>query len=144
MFLHFCNSVLVLFSLVSIFITHKSTSHFHERYVTQQAGRFNDPNNPFNNDDDDDGIIYNRGTFDLETWSCELRAVQGARSVWSEYDKQCSLEVAGRILVIPFVITTFLIAGACIAQMMRCRRDPYGERMKTEEVSLEMGKFNAI
>ncbi|KAF2275258.1 uncharacterized protein EI97DRAFT_451172 [Westerdykella ornata] len=144
MFLHFCNSVLVLFSLVSIFITHKSTSHFHERYIMRQADRFNDPNNPFNNSTDNDGIRYNIGTFDLETWSCELKTVEGARRVWSEYERQCSIEMAGRILVIPFMITAFLIAGACIAQMMRCRRDANGERMKTEEVSMEMGKFNAI
>jgi hypothetical protein len=68
----------------------------------------------------------------------------GARAVWIEYQKQCGIEMAGRAIVVPFMVVAFLIAGACIAQMMRCRRDADGERIKTEDVGLEMGKFNAI
>lgn len=151
MFLHFSNSILILFSLVSIFITNKSTSHFRERYIMRQADRASDsPINPstlnFTNPTTaaNDGIRYNRGTFDLETWACELKDVAGARAVWSEYKKQCDIEMAGRAIVVPFMVVAFLIAGACIAQMMRCRRDADGERIKTEDVGLEMGKFNAI
>jgi hypothetical protein len=139
MFLHFSNSILVLFSLVSIFITNKSSSHFRSRYIMRKADR----SNAFGSSDND-GIRYNIGTFDLETWSCELKNVEGARAVWSEYERQCQVETAGRVIAVPFVVASFLIAGACIAQMMRCRRDADGERMKTEDVGLEMGKFNAI
>jgi hypothetical protein len=117
----------------------------------RQADRAIDsPNNPttqnFNNPASaaNDGIRYNIGTFDLETWGCELKDVTGARSVWSEYRKQCSIEITGRVIVVPFMVIAFLITGACIAQMMRCRRDADGERIKTEDVRVEMGKFNAI
>lgn len=139
MFLHFSNSILVLFSLVSIFITHKSTSHFRQRYIMRMADRNANSTTP-----SADGIRYNIGTFDLETWSCELKSVNGARSVWTEYARQCDVEMAGRIIVVPFVAAAFLIAGAAIASMMRCKRDADGERMKTEDVGLEMGKFNAV
>jgi hypothetical protein len=153
MFLHFSNSVLVLFSLVSIFITHKSTSHFRQGYIMRQADRSQPENstipvispnatsftNP--NRHDDNAIRYNLGTFDLETWSCELKDVPGAAAVWSEYERQCGIEMVGRVLVIPLVAISFLIAGACIRQMMRYRRDANGERIKTEDVSVEIGKL---
>ncbi|KAF2742009.1 hypothetical protein M011DRAFT_413431 [Sporormia fimetaria CBS 119925] len=140
MFLHFCNSIMILFSLVSIFGTHRSTSHFKEKHVMQQAYRFASPSSRFFRNNDDE-IRYNIGTFDLETWSCELKSVEGARSVWSEYEKQCGVEMAGRVMVIPFMITAFLIVGACVVEMMRCRRDADGRRMKTEEVGVELGKL---
>lgn len=89
-------------------------------------------------------IRYDIGSFDLETWACELKTVDGAMMVWEDYSRQCSIEVASRMLMIPFVIIAFLISGWSIAQMMRCRRDADGERMKTEDVNVEMGKFNAI
>jgi hypothetical protein len=142
MFLHFTNSILILFSLVCLFVTNKSTSHFREGYIMRKAA---DPSRfPTNPEDPAEGIQYNIGTFDLETWSCELKNMPGARVVFEEYSKQCGIEIAGRAVVVPFMIVAFLITGWSIAQMMRCRRDADGERMKTEDVGIEMGKFNAI
>ena len=46
MFLHFTNSIFVLFSLVSIFVTHKSSSQFREGYVMFRANRTMDSTNP--------------------------------------------------------------------------------------------------
>ncbi|KAF2796470.1 hypothetical protein K505DRAFT_347916 [Melanomma pulvis-pyrius CBS 109.77] len=145
MFVHFTHSILVLFSLVSIYITHKMASHFREGYIMRQANNNNNNNNNNNSDGNPDGgVRYNIGTFDLETWSCELKSVKGAMMVWEDYSKQCDIEVAGRVIMIPFVIVAFALAALSISLMIGSRRDPDGERMKTEDVGLEMGKFNAI
>src|SRR5437763_1569603 len=84
--------LVILFALISIYVTHKSSSSFSERYVNRKADRSSS----------DDGMRYNIGTFDLETWSCELKSVDGARMVWEDYGKQCAIEMAGRDMMIPF------------------------------------------
>jgi hypothetical protein len=125
MFLHITNGILVLFALVSISVTHRSTSHFRDGYVNF--------------------VAYNIGTFDLETWSCELKDVRGASMVQEDYAKQCAIEVAGRALMIPFVILAWSVAAIGIWGLVGGgRRGPDGERVKTEDVGLDMGKMNAI
>ncbi|KAF2117961.1 hypothetical protein BDV96DRAFT_489251 [Lophiotrema nucula] len=133
MYLHLTNSILVLFSLVSIYVTHKSTSHFFPGYVDFKAKK-----------PGDNGVRYNIGTFDLETWSCELKTADGAQMVWQDYGMQCEIEYAGRMVMIPFMVLAFTLAGLTIWGLVGGKRDPDGERMKTEDVGLEMGKFNAI
>ncbi|KAF2872779.1 hypothetical protein BDV95DRAFT_477763, partial [Massariosphaeria phaeospora] len=133
MFLHFTNSILVLFSLVSISVTHRSSSHFRAGYVNFRADR----------PSADDGMRYNIGTFDLETWSCELKMADGARMVAEDYGRQCHLELAGRFVMIPFAVLGFALAGLGISQMIVGKRTPEGERLKTEDEGVEMGKFNA-
>ncbi|KAF2261433.1 hypothetical protein CC78DRAFT_619396 [Lojkania enalia] len=132
MFVHLTNSMLVLFSLVSIYVTHKMTSHFSARYVNFKA------------DHTDEGVWYRIGTFDLETWSCELKTEPGAKIVWEDYGMQCEIEIAARWVMIPFMICAFAVALTTIWGMVTYRRDPDGERIKTEDLGLEMGKFNAI
>jgi hypothetical protein len=139
MFLHIMNSILVLFALVSIYVMHKSSSHFRDGYVNFRASRMND-GDP--NDLTDNFFRYNIGTFDLETWSCELKDVRGAGMVQSDYGKQCSIEVAGRVIMIPFLIMAWTVAGVGIWGLVGGgRRGPDGERVKTEDVGFEMGKI---
>jgi hypothetical protein len=142
MFVHIMNSILVLFALVSIYVTHRSTSHFRDGYVNFRASRMNDGNST---DETTDFFRYNIGTFDLETWSCELMNVRGAAMVHADYAKQCYIEVAGRAIMIPFVIIAWAVAGIGIWGLVGGgRRGPDGERVKTEDLGLEMGKMNAI
>jgi hypothetical protein len=136
MFLHIMNSILVLFALVSIYVTHKSTSHFRDGYVNFRASRIdsNDPAETF--------FRYNIGTFDLETWSCELKDVRGASMVHDDYGKQCAIEVAGRAIMIPFLVIAWIVAGVGIWGLVGGgRRGPDGQRVKTEDVALEMDKI---
>jgi hypothetical protein len=134
MFLHFSNSIIILMALISLYVTHKSSSHFRERYINDKADR---PSS-------EDGMRYNRGTFDLETWSCELQFVDGARMVQEDYAKQCVVELAGRNMMIPLLIVGWALAALSIWQMIGGARDADGERMKTEQVEVEMGKMNAV
>ncbi|KAL5413865.1 hypothetical protein PMIN03_003545 [Paraphaeosphaeria minitans] len=133
MFLHFGNTILILFALISTLVAHKSSSHVNVRYVTNKADRSSAA----------EGLRYNIGTFDLETWSCEWKSIPGAEMVWMDYGAQCSIEVAGRSLMCLFLVVTTALAGLSIRGMIG-RRDASGERIKTEQVELEMGKMNAV
>jgi len=142
MFLHITNGMLILFAVVSISVTRKSTSHFLDGYVNFRASRMNDNNSTSTMDN---FFRYNIGTFDLETWSCELMDVRGASMVRDDYTKQCYIEIAGRAIMVPFVIFAWVVAGIGIWGLVGGgRRGPDGERVKTEDVGLEMGKMNAI
>ncbi|ORY12203.1 hypothetical protein BCR34DRAFT_483019 [Clohesyomyces aquaticus] len=143
MFLHLVNTLTILFSLISIYVTHKSTSHFHAGYVTRKANI--SPN-------DSNSVRYNAGTFDLETWSCELQTEPGAEMVWEDYGRQCRIEMAGRAIMIPFLITGVLVAGFAVSALVGGKRV---EEQKTwdkqtpvkgdeEEDEVEMRGFNAI
>lgn len=136
MFLHITNSILILFALVSAYVTHKNTSHFRDGYVNFVASRRNDTE-PAEN-----FFRYNVGRFDLETWACELKDVRGAAIVSDIYDRQCHIEVAGRAIMIPLIILSVLVAAVGVWSLVAGgRRGPDGERMKTEDVGLEMGKL---
>ncbi|KAF2845731.1 hypothetical protein T440DRAFT_493157 [Plenodomus tracheiphilus IPT5] len=136
MFLHITNSIIILFTLVSIWVTHKNTSHFRDGYVNFVASRMNDT------DSTQDFFRYNVGRFDLETWACELKDVRGAAMVSDDYSKQCQIEVAIRALMIPLVVFAGLVAAVGVWGLVAGgRRGPDGERMKTEDVGLEMGKL---
>lgn len=133
MFLHFANNILILFALISTLVARKSSSHVNLRYVTNKADR---PSAA-------DGLRYNIGTFDLETWSCEWKSIPGANMVWNDYGAQCHIEVAGRNMMCLFLVLGMALAGFSIWGM-HGRRDASGERIKTEQVELEMGKMNAV
>ena len=65
--------------------------------------------------------------------------VPGAKSVWDDYSKQCSIEMAGRIMMIPFTVVAFLLAAWSIRGLMGGRRGVDGERLKTEDVCVRAG-----
>jgi hypothetical protein len=134
MFLHFSNSIIILLALISLYVTHKSSSHFSLRYITDKADR---PSS-------DDGMRYDRGTFDLETWSCELQNVAGASMVREDYKRQCGVEMAGRALMVVFLVMGWGLAGVSIWGMVGGWRDGEGERIKTDVVEVEMGRMNAV
>ncbi|KAI8934344.1 hypothetical protein NX059_009080 [Plenodomus lindquistii] len=136
MFLHITNSIVILFALVSLCVSHKNTSHFRDGYVNFVASRVNDNNSTENY------IRYNIGRFDLETWACELKDVRGAAMVSDDYGKQCRIESAGRSLMIPLVIFAGMVAAVGVWSLVAGgRRGPDGERMKTEDIGLELGKM---
>lgn len=145
MLLHLMNGIVVVFALISVFITHKSSSQFRDGYVNFSVTFMNGqkpnpkiaPTPKF--------FRYSLGTFDLETWSCELKDVRGTGMARDEYSKQCGIEVAGRAAMIAFMVLAWLVAAIGIWSLFKGgRRGPDGERIKTEDVGLEMGKMNAI
>lgn len=138
MFLHLSNAIFVLFALVSIYMTHKNSSDWDGEYVSQLAV-------PTTVMKQDPVFRYDMGTFDLETWACELKDVPGAAMVQTDYAKQCSVEVAGRAVMVPLVISAWLVAGASIWGFVSGgRKGLSSEQMDTEDVGFEMGKLNAL
>ncbi|KAL6706128.1 hypothetical protein ACN47E_006044 [Coniothyrium glycines] len=136
MLLHITNALVILFALVSIYVAHKSASHFRDGYVNFRASVMNDisPEQTY--------FRYSVGRFDLETWACELKDVKGAAMVQDDYSKQCHIEVAGRDIMIPFMILSWLVAGVSVWGFVGGgRRSPDGERVKTQDVGLELGKM---
>jgi hypothetical protein len=130
MFIHIINTILILLSMVAIFVTHKSSSHFSVVYMSRKGG--------FGKDG-----FYDRGTFDLETWSCELKAIPGAEPAWEDYASQCRIEEAGRWMMVPFLLAGIGVTCLSVAQMMGCSRESDEEQLKSSP-DFEMGKFNAI
>lgn len=138
MFLHITNALLILFALVSVFVTHKNVSHFRDGYVESRANFINDKSN------NENYFRYNIGRFDLETWACDLKDVKGAAMVQDDYRRQCGIEMAARNLMIPFIILAVGLAGVGVWGLLSGgRRGPDGERMRTEDVGLEMDKLRA-
>lgn len=136
MFLHITNSILVLFTLLSIYVTHKNTSHFRDGYVNFRASHMNEF------DLAENSISYDIGRFDLEIWACELKDVRGASIVKDDYSAQCYIGIVGRVFMIPLVITASVLAGIGIWGLVGGgRRGPDGVRMKTEDIGLELGKM---
>lgn len=135
MLFHVVNALVVLFTLVSLYVTHANTAHFHDDYINVLASQRNATQTY---------VRYNLGTFDVETWTCELQRAQGASMVSDDYGKQCGDEIAGRAVMIPFMLLAWLIAGVSIWGFAKGgRRGSDGEAIRTQEVNLEMGKMNA-
>jgi hypothetical protein len=144
MLLHLMNSIIVLFALISILITHKSSSQFRDGYVNFSATKNGQKPSP-KPSSTPKFFRYSLGTFDLETWSCELKDVRGTGMARDDYNNQCAIEVAGRATMIAFMVLAWLVAAIGIWSLFKGgRRGPDGERIKTEDVGLEMGKMNAM
>jgi hypothetical protein len=137
MFLHITNSLLILFAFVAIFVTHNSSSRFRDAYVLFRTSLSSSSN------DSDSSFRYNIGTFDLETWACDLRSARGADMARDDYAQQCSIEVAGRALMVPLAAVAWCIAGIAVWGLVGGgRRGPDGERVKSRDVGLDMERLD--
>ncbi|XP_014560739.1 hypothetical protein COCVIDRAFT_12559 [Bipolaris victoriae FI3] len=143
MFIHIVNAILVLFALVAIYTTHTNSSTYRPTYISELTAN-STSTTPTIASPSDPVFRYDRGTFDLETWACSLKSVEGAGMVRDDYAKQCSIETAGRAVMVPFLIAAWIVAGVSVWGFVGGgRRGPNGERMSTDEVGVEMGKMNA-
>ncbi|RMZ66080.1 hypothetical protein GMOD_00005147 [Pyrenophora seminiperda CCB06] len=134
MFFHLVNAFVVLIALVLIEFTHAKTAHFRADYINDLASQRNATQTY---------VRYNRGTFDLETWTCELYRTQGVGMVQDDYGKQCADEIAGRGVMIPFMLLAWLIAGVGIWGFIKGgQRAPDVEAVKTQEDGFEMDKMH--
>jgi hypothetical protein len=131
MFLHLLNTLIILFSLIS----------YPTRYVNPNAHK---------KPHDSNSVRYNIGRFDLETWACELQNQKGAEMVWNDYGAQCRIEMAGRAMMIPFLVVGVLVAGMSVNELVGGKRieeqKSWDKQTKVadEEREVEMSRFNAI
>lgn len=83
-----------------LFIIHAISAHF-------------DPNNRYS--DGAYGLTdnqYDRGTFDLETWTCELHVYPALKSDRSMLAQQCTFEKTSRWLSLALFLFSTAIVGA--------------------------------
>ncbi|UPX16914.1 uncharacterized protein EKO05_0007295 [Ascochyta rabiei] len=135
MVVHIINAILVLTALVAILVSHKASSLFNYELI---------PNSP--NAVSPSGYKYYRydaGTFDLETWTCELESPDSIGEARKDYKAQCDIEVAGRTILVPFFLVAVAIAGVSIcALVVGGRQESQSEHLWTKDVDLEMNKGN--
>ena len=73
------------------FVVHAISAHFDPSYRSPK----NDAFGP--------GAYYEKGTFDLETWTCDL-AGKPVKAMGNSYQTQCLVEKASRWILIPMFI----------------------------------------
>lgn len=85
---------------------------------------------------------YDSGTFDLETWTCELQTLKSVGDARKDYHAQCELEVAGRMIMVPFFLVTLAMVGLSVWALVATggERDPHNEQMYAKDIELEVGK----
>jgi hypothetical protein len=86
------NACFALAALIYILAIHSQSAHFDPDYKAQNG-------------------IYDQGTFDVETWTCELAAYTGAQDVHDIFSGQCPLETAGRGMFVVLCLVAFAAAG---------------------------------
>lgn len=103
------------------------SSHFNVYYTSRRGG--------FGREG-----VYDRGTFDLETWSCELKDVPGAMVAWDDYTMQCHLERAGRWMMIPYLLIGVSVAFFVVWEMIGVQQDRR-ETLKSDVEAFDMNSF---
>ncbi|KAJ4378294.1 hypothetical protein N0V86_005994 [Didymella sp. IMI 355093] len=133
MVMHIVNAILVLSSLIALSVAHKDSSTFQYELI---------PNEP--NAVSPSGYRYYRydaGVFDLETWTCELENAKAVGDAKKDYSAQCQIEVAGRMILVPFFLAAIAVAGMSVwALFVGGNQTSSNEQVHTKDVDLEVGK----
>jgi hypothetical protein len=136
MILHTINAILVLSALIAIFVSHKASSLFNYDELPQTPNAVSPSGYRY--------YRYDSGTFDLETWTCELKNAKAAGEAREDYRKQCDIEVVGRTIVVPFSFVALVLAGMSVwAFVVAEKQGPRSEHLWTKDLDLEVGKADA-
>jgi hypothetical protein len=102
---HIVNHLFCVATLVLVFIQHGNSARFDvTTLLAQSRDSVADQDQPL--------ITYSAGTFDLESWSCDL-----ARFAPSNFNATCQLEMAERYLLIPLaLLNLFCLCTGLIAR----------------------------
>ncbi|KAF2103211.1 hypothetical protein NA57DRAFT_72191 [Rhizodiscina lignyota] len=108
-------AILFIACLGSIYGVHNASAHFDPTYTyyTADDSSFNGSWGPNNK--------YSGGTFDLETWSCDLTDVSEVS--FPEFGARCWVEKIARWLLIPWA---FSAAAAAALAYYKCGADSVG------------------
>jgi hypothetical protein len=136
MTLHILNACMLLIAMTSIFLTNATSSRFRFQDIPEQPNAVSPTGFRY--------FRYDVGTFDLETWSCELKDAPPIGMAREDYSKQCTIEAAGKIIMVPFFVMALAIAGVSIWGFISMGKTPMGnDQPWTKDMELEMGKFDA-
>jgi hypothetical protein len=136
MTLHIVNACMLLIAMISIFFTNATSSRFRIEDIPEQPNAVSPTGFRY--------YRYDAGTFDLETWSCELKDAPPIGMAREDYSKQCMIETAGKTIMIPFFIVGLAVAGVSIWGFISMGKTTTGdEQLWTKDMELEMGKVDS-
>ena len=133
MVLHVINAILVLAALIGSSVAHKDSSTFDYGLIPQEPNAVSPSGYRY--------YRYDAGIFDLETWTCELMNVPAVGDAMKDYSAQCQIEVAARMILVPFFLATLAVTGLSIwVLVVGGKQMPGSEQLYTKDIDLEVGK----
>jgi len=133
MVLHVINAILVLAALISLSVAHRDSSTFDFKLIPQEPNAVSPSGYRY--------YRYDAGMFDLETWTCELMNAPAVGEAMKDYSAQCQIEVAARMILVPFFLATIAVTGLSVWALVVGRRQlPHNEHLYTKDIDLEVGK----
>lgn len=136
MILHLVNVILVLTALIAMFTSHKNSSKFESNLIPETPNAVSPSGFRY--------YRYDSGTFDLETWTCELENMKGVGEARKDYKAQCEIEVAGRTIMAPFFLVALAVAALSVWMLViGGKRTPGGEHIYTKDADIEMSQETA-
>ncbi|KAF9693454.1 hypothetical protein EKO04_008409 [Ascochyta lentis] len=133
MILHITNTILAVTALIAIFVSHKASSAFDYKLIPRTPNAVSPSGYKY--------YRYDAGTFDLETWACELENPESVGEARKDYQAQCNIEVAGRMILVPFFLVALTVAGVSVCTyIIGGKQGPRGEHLWTKAADLEMNK----
>lgn len=131
--LHIINAVLVLSALIGLSVAHKDSSTFDYKLIPQEPNAVSPSGYRY--------YRYDAGIFDLETWTCELMNAPAVGDAMKDYSAQCQIEVAARMIFVPFFLATIAVTGLSVwALVVGGQQVPHSEQLYTKDIDLEAGK----
>lgn len=131
--LHTINTILVLVALIAMSVSHKASSKFQADLIPKEPNAISPSGYRY--------YRYDDGTFDLETWTCELMHPEAVGEARKDYHTQCDIERAGRMIMAPFFLVALAVTGLSVwALVTGSEQGPINEHIYTKDADLETGK----
>lgn len=137
MVVHVINAILVLTALVAMVVSHKHSSTFRSELIPHHSNAVSPSGYHY--------YLYDSGIFDLETWTCELENAGGVGDARNDYRAQCEIEVAGRMILIPFFLAALAVVGLSVWPLMvGGKQTTHNKPIQTKDVDVEVGNSPGI
>lgn len=118
--------MLILTDLTLLYTTRKSSAYVRVDYINDAASFLSNNTNWGAHD----YVRYDIGTFDLETWACQLKDVAGASDVKEDYGNQCAVERAARVIMVPFLLVAWVVVLVGVWRLVE-KRGARADGMRT-------------
>ena len=120
------NTMLVLSLLITLNIVHAKSAHFNIHYTSKYGG--------YGPSD-----IYDKGVFDLETWTCELNSVttiaeEEQSNIGGDMGRQCIIERTTRWVMVPLFVLAAMVAGLAVWELFRVERGREARELEDQEL----------
>jgi len=120
------NTILVLSLLITLNTVHAKSARFDIHYTSKYVGY--GPSH-----------IYDKGVFDLETWTCELNSVtiiseEEQSNIGGDMGRQCMIERVTRWMMVPLFVLAAMVAGLAVWELVRVERGRKAGELEEQEL----------